>query len=141
LSVRIILFAMGLLAIAGAAGAARVELTNECGGVPAWAHTPLEVRIVFLVRIDARERLILNHSPATPQQVRDYLNQPMWDDPLAPAFLFERSPQLSCDQVTFVRQLIADTRACRAGQCAEVTSPPPMPGHWRRRMGRRVGQS
>ena len=100
------------------------EAGNDCDQSPPWDQGDLHLKPVQKVTIDSAGQLTLNGQEVSGSELVTKLNEPPVSDQLAPAVAFERDPDLSCDAIRHVRRLMAETLACRNGNCAEVEPPP-----------------
>jgi hypothetical protein len=91
---------------------------------PAWDVAEAHLRPVHRIALTDAGSLTFDGKPATAAEIRSRLNEAMWRDTFSPVVAYERSPTQHCTGVGVVRRLMADTLACREGQCMEVEPPP-----------------
>jgi hypothetical protein len=105
--------------------ASKAPADLQCHQVaPPWAVADMEAQIVHRVALDAGT-LTFDGTPVTKEELRRSLDEPSWGSQLAPVVAYERNPAQDCRRVKEVRNLMANTLACRQKHCTEVEPPPP----------------
>lgn len=101
------------------------EVGSSCRDQPPpWDEADLHLKAVEKISAGADGQLAWNDQAISTDELVARLNEPQWTGGHLIAVAFERSPDLSCDQIERVRSLMNATKACQQGKCAEVEPPP-----------------